>query len=408
MRDRDTHVRIGRAAVISTTRCRRVAHGNILALVGNAMRTVGVLLVAATPLAGCFYLDPINERPGADIERVTPELPYRGDPVEVWAQIYDPDGDRTEADWRVRACTDEGCDPEPFDTGADQYRFSFFSPTHTTDGRPTTRVRIELRVTDAWGARAVPDQTLDLNLANRRPTLTVPEPSGRLWRDAYPVGTPICVTTTASDADDPDDLTWAEPILYPPPGATRDDASFVPVGGCAPPTSPNVATWELVAHVRGAWEVTFGVADPLGETATAGPRAIPVAEDRPPCITVAEPAFPPEGARLVLDGPRRFQVLAVDDDLDLYPAPAADHPYLGAASFRWFLASPASGGAFQRLAVDGNAVELDPGGHAPGDRLALRVEAVDQLDRPLCDGALASCALATACYQRRTWSVEVR
>jgi len=211
-------------------------------------------------------------------------------------------------------------------------------------------------------------------------------------------------TVESDDADDTTSgLSFDDAVLYPPTGATLEDATFVRVDAG---DGDGEAIWELVAAVPGLWEIEATVRD-FADSATQV-IGVPVAADHPPCLGASDPAVPPEGARIVLDEARRFAVLAVDDDLDLYPAPAPGDDVLGAASFRWFLATPASGGAFVELAVDGNGVDLDPAAWAPGDELALRVEAVDQIDRPLCDPAMDTCELVAGCIQRQTWSLEVR
>lgn len=370
------------------------------------MRTHGWASLAAAllaPLAGCFYVEPINERPSADIEWVDPEQPGRGDPVTVQPYIYDPDGDETVASWSAYACTADACDTAPFDT-ANTYAFVFDTRPFTLAGPPTERVEVELQVFDEWGAAAVPIQRLDIIVGNAVPQLDTPQRSGRFFRGSYPVGTPVRVTAQASDADDGvEGLRYDDAVLFPPTGATLEDATFVRVDTSL---DDGEAIWELVADVPGLWEVSITVRD-FADSANRM-IGVPVAADHPPCIGASDPGFPPAGARIVVDELRRFSVLAIDDDLDLYPAPSPSDEILGAASFRWFLTSPASGGALEPIQVDGNGVDIDPAAWTPGDPLELRVEAVDQVDRPLCDAAMATCELVAGCFQRQTWSLEVR
>jgi hypothetical protein len=372
------------------------------------MRTQGWASLAAAllaPLAGCFYVEPINERPSADIEWVQPEQPGRGDSVTVQPYIYDPDGDETVPSWSAFACTGDGCDAAPFDT-ANTYAFEFATPLFTNGGAPTERVEVELQVTDEWGAAAVPIQRLDIIVGNAAPQLEPLQRSGRVFRGSYPVGTPVRLTAQADDADDGvEGLSFDDAVLFPPTGATLEDATFVRIDPIAIPDDGE-AVWELVADVPGLWEVSVVVRDFAAfDNERVG---VSVAADHPPCIGASDPGFPPEGARIVVDELRRFSVLAIDDDLDLYPAPSPNDEILGAASFRWFLASPATGGALEPIAVDGNGVDIDPAAWTPGDQLELRVEAVDQIDRPLCDASMASCELVAECFQRQTWSLEVR
>ena len=371
------------------------------------MRTAVVPSLVAASLAGCFYVDPINERPGADIIRIDPEMRHRGDVIEVRARIVDPDGDATRQSWKAFMCNLDGCDRDPGTSGGDVEFFQFYASPTRLDGTPTTYVHVTLDVTDLLGAPALPAQSIDINVGNADPVLAPLRRSGRFFRGAYPVGTTVTITAKVTDADDDvAGLTFLSPQLFPPPGATLDDAVFVRVDDAA--VFDGEAIYELTASVRDQWEVVISVSDPLGATAASGNVGVPFEPDHPPCLHVAEPAFPPQGSAIVLDEARRFAVLVIDDDLDVFPAPAPDDPVLGAASFRWWLGSPASGGALEPLAVDGNGVTLDPAAWRPGDRLELRVEAVDREDRPLCDASLASCALEELCFQRQTWFVEVR
>lgn len=363
------------------------------------MRTVWGLVVVVAPLAGCFYVDPINERPGADINRVDPTLPKRGDFIDVIADIYDPDGDPTTVEWRASACDAAGCDA-PFASAA-TYTFTFAAPANLLGGAPTTYVEVALVVTDSYGARSAPRENLIINLDNADPELEPLQRSGRFFRGAYPVGTPVTIAASATDADDlAARLAYADAVLFAPDGATLEDATLT----AAPPETDGARrerTWTLVADAPGQWEVLVAVADPLGAEAMRE-ISIPYAPDHPPCLHVADPAFPPPDARIVLDEPRRFSVLVVDDDLDVYPPPAAGDPLLGTAGFRWSLDGAP-------LATGVNAVELDPAAFDPGDVLALRVDVDDRVTtRPACAADEPSCELVTGCAQRRTWRVEVR
>ena len=56
--------------------------------------------------SGCFYTDPINQRPSADIiPKMSGDL-YRGAMVELDAKTYDPEGQEVSVAWRVYMCTD--------------------------------------------------------------------------------------------------------------------------------------------------------------------------------------------------------------------------------------------------------------------------------------------------------------
>jgi hypothetical protein len=345
--------------------------------------------------AGCFYVDPINERPSADIVRIDPQLPGRGDPVEVVANIVDPDGDPTTISWQALACGDSDCDPSPFQT-YDSTDFYIDSPKLRADGSPATRVHVKLDVVDSYGARAEPPQQVDINLEDAVPVLEPLQVHGPSWHGSHTVGQAVSIVAHASDADDDaTTLVYDTPTLFPPPNVPVEAATLTPITD-DPALGAGEAEWELTASQPGDWQVKVSVSDPLGASATYT-APVPYALDQPPCLGASDPQFTPAGARIVVDSPRLFAVDTVDDDLDPFP---------GSASFRWYL-GPA-GGTLTQLANDSNAVDIDPSLYTPGDQLELRVEAVDRVDRPLCDASMPTCEAVPSCYQRETWYLEAR
>ncbi|MEZ4400240.1 MAG: hypothetical protein R3B06_09485 [Kofleriaceae bacterium] len=138
-----------------------------------AARLAVVVLVAAT--AGCLYVEPINERPAAEIERVGDGEIFRGAELLFRAVVDDPDRDAVTLAWRGQAC-DQPPSVSPHvcaavETGLDP-QFAFTVPV-AVDGRPTTYLAIALDVTDAHGAVAKPSQRLSC----RWPTTHRPWPS---------------------------------------------------------------------------------------------------------------------------------------------------------------------------------------------------------------------------------------
>ncbi|MCA9678269.1 MAG: hypothetical protein H6709_16740 [Kofleriaceae bacterium] len=369
-----------------------------------ARTALAALLFAAPAAAGCFYADPINERPSADIQRVTPGPIARGGTLSVFAEVFDPDGDMTDVAWAAFVCSDGACDAAPAATGAAR-SFSVTVPALTASGLPSTTVRVELDITDSWGAKAVPHQELELDLVDAGPTL-LPQAQGRVYRGQHPLPIPVRIIAKVDDADDgPAAVTIDDPVLLEPRGTTLAGSSITYLPD---ESSATERVYELIVDEPGNWDVRFTGHDPLGaEVETT--LTVPFADDQWPCIGAADPGFPPEGASVVLDAPRRFALLSVQDDLDIWPPPPPSDPYLDATSFRWWLASPATGGALVALdGVDGAAVDLDPARYQPGDALELRVEIVDRADRALCDASLPSCEALAGCFQRRSWTVEVR
>jgi hypothetical protein len=362
-----------------------------------------VVTVAMVPgLAGCFYVDPVNQRPSAEITDSNPAVLYRGSAVVLSAQkSRDPDGDALTYAWAARRCDAENtqlCENPPFQSGTG-LTFSFT----LLDKQP---VRVVLSVVDEQGAEA--ETSLVLVPANRAPRVALqiqgtPSPAGH-----YTVGRKLTVFAKDPDSNgepqDPDEdaltLTWT---LYPPSGSNPDAVEW---------TQVSTTQHELRADVDGLWTVEVSAADSDGETAVAT-APILVDLDQPPCLVTVDPEAVP-GARYILErsaAPRRFAVLLVEDELDPYPPPPTPAADVGAAELRWQIAGPDNAGAF--VDVPGHALSdlfLDPSGYAPGDMIDLRVEVADRVERALpCVDSEPRCAIAgDTCWQRLTWGVEIR
>lgn len=356
------------------------------------MRCAPLLLVT-----GCFYVQPINQRPSADIIQVSSAAVYRGEKdVELDASVYDPEGQLVELKWRVYACSDatqpSGCDDVPFHTDVLQ-AMHFAVPPYRADGTtPTVALRVILEASDADGATAKPSQELLIPVDDAAPTLML-STNGR-YGDV--VNTPIDVF---AKADDPDDgaanlapLDWK---LFSPPGSTAT---------LGPTSVANAMV--LVPDLAGDYDVQVTATDPLG-VATVEHIGITAAPDTPPCL---EQWAPLAGGTFPMQDPTLFQILVVKDDLDPYPAISND-PVLGTTTFTWSLLPP---GATQRqllTGVLGNSVALDPASYKPGDVLELRVEIADRNHTMVnCPDSDATCSVISnpACIQRQTWRVEVQ
>ena len=373
----------------------------------------GVLMLA---IGGCFYVEDINQAPVAQIQRAAQGPVLRGGTVELTGVATDPDGDSVSRSWSAFACAADGidCDPSsvPNGTGSDP-NFNVTVPAFRADGlSPTGSLIVFLDVSDAYGASALQRASLTLDVTDSAPTLALQVHgfSSNLDGD-YPVAAPITFIAQTSDTDDgPSNvvLTWE---LHPPDGAVPGVYSFVAVENPPQGNDPTLRTEEylLTPDVVGTWTAVVTATDPVGQT-TMMELPVLVQADQPPCLGALTPIVPPGGASFPLEDERRFAVLTVDDDLDVYPPPS-DMSIQGTTTFRWFLGSPASGGALIELTgVTGNAVDLDPTQYAPGDQLMLRVEIADRVARTLpCDASAASCSIGgDACVQRQTWSVGVR
>jgi hypothetical protein len=365
-------------------------------LVPPRLRTLGAAIALATGASGCFFNDAINERPSAEIRRLDTGVPQRGELLEFRAEMDDPDRDGVFPSWRFQACNgDATC--ASLATGTDPY-FAFEIPS-TVEGLPTTKVMVTLDVVDELGAIARPQQRLDLDVINNLPTLEI-QPHGREIDGAFPPDVPIFVSARGDDDDnDAVELVWE---LFPPRNSVLTDRYFIRIED--PPNGGE--EYELYPDVDGTWTVRVTVRDGIDETFVDLP--ILVVPDQPPCLGASDPS-PVPGTTLLLDEPRRLSVLVVEDDLDVYPAPSSNDPFLGPTRFRWYVRGPGAT-TFALAATDVGGLELDPAQYDPGDLLDVRVEIDDRVGRSVqCADDMPTCSMnQDGCLQRQTWSLEVR
>ena len=364
---------------------------------GVGRRASAFALVVALPLApACLFTDPINRAPDAQIT-VESTGPYTlDDQVIVSARkSQDPDGNEVSVYWTARQCDDDGCD-EPF---IQDQPGSVYEPLVITPEKRGT-LRVILRVEDE-PYRAVGVEEHEFTVINRPPEAELQVQGDRLADGSYLVGRELSVVAEARDPDDdePPALSFS---LYP--SATSD---------------PNDVVWQaagdgvmrLVPDAAGLWEVEVTADDGAGGTDTVS-AAFQVADNTPPCIAATEPRAPGGGAYVVgaSEDPKRFSVLAVEDELDPYPPQSGDHAG-GEAGFRWRIASPETGGELVDVpGVDAPDFVLDPRDHAPGDLVSLRVEVSDRegADLSCSEDALTCSAHSDDCIQWTTWEVEIR
>jgi hypothetical protein len=368
------------------------------------------ILSAAVLVGGCFYTSGINDRPSATLSRVFPSgTPFRGDQMTIGIDAVDPDGDPMAITWSAFSCGPggTGCDGVPYQTGTLATGAVLFDVG--VDGSADTRsVRIVAHVEDSLGAPPLQEPALIVDVANQPPAITFQVgPAG-------PPGGPTQITARATDNDDNvADLEFIAWTISDAPFPSDGTLTFLDDNDDNPTRTSSDETYELVPDVEGTWTVSVTVADPLG-TETTELQQVLIGTDHPPCIADVFPAVPPDGNTMPLDQLRRFEVLNVEDDLDIYPPPAPSDPFFGPAEFTWFLAGPASGGAYVELpGATENGFELDPAAFDPGDAVFLRVEIADRITRTLpCPPGDLSCAIDPAtdppCYQRMTWSLEVQ
>jgi hypothetical protein len=367
-------------------------------------------LAAAVVTTGCFYLEPINERPATELLVAGGGgLIFRGEPVIVDVLSDDPDGDALTITWTATACADGGqaCEAMPFENGVitdPSWQKIMFA---VQDSVTTRAVRVVASTEDAYGAPALQDAILVIDIANALPEIAP------LQYNAGPPGGPTTITASVTDTDDDlDGLVFVNWRVMAPPGGDTTPV-FVKIGDNTDVEDRDSAdeNWRLEPDIDGIWYVEVTVADPLGAEVTEM-IAIPIGPDQAPCIADAFPLAPPPGAVMIVDEPRRFSVLVVTDDLDVFPAPPPSDPYRGAAIVHWSMSGPGTGGAFVPITgATGNFIEVDPATYDPGDRIDLRVEIEDRIARNTCPANQPTCAIdptRPTCLQRQTWAVEAR
>lgn len=363
----------------------------------------------AVSAGGCFFTETINDRPSAVLHRISPtSTPFRGDPMTIGVDAIDPNGDAMNITWSAYACAAGGtaCAAGAYDNGTVTPGDDKFS-VGAYGGTEARSVKLVVHVEDSYGAPALQDAELVIDIADHPPVIQFDVGT------AGPPGAPTRITARVTDADDElDDLQFLSWAITDAPFPSDGTLTFVDDNADNPGRTTADQTYELLPDVEGTWEVSVTVADPFGTQASLA-RPVLIGTDHPPCIGDVFPAAPPEGNSMPLDMLRRFEVLDVEDDLDIFPAPSPDDPFHGPAAFTWFLASPATGGAYEEIAgATANAYELDPAGYDPGDAVFLRVEIADRIARSLpCPEGDLTCAIDPAttppCIQRLTWSLEV-
>jgi len=366
------------------------------------------LWLLATVLTGCFYTDPINQRPSVSIHH-TGAVSRGAKDVEFTAVTSDPDGDTVAVGWRAYACNGTACDAQEFLSGIDTSFRLPMVPLTNADGTSYDTLEIRLEGRDALGATARPSQTLDIHLDDAAPMIQLHADPGALV-----TGTPIGIYALVTDPDD--DVTDLPPNHpYPvvwsvtPPPTTQDTYDLATVQVAGNDSTHRQEGKRFTPHGTGDWTIHVTATDPL-LAATTQDLMVHATTDQLPCVAQWTPAATTDpGTTLPLTDPTLFQVLVVADDLDPYPSVPND-PVRGTTEFHWSIVPP--GGSRQALPnVTGNAVALDPDSYTPGDVVELRVEIQDRNHRAVsCPDGDLTCSLTPdpACSQRLTWRVEVR
>jgi hypothetical protein len=377
--------------------------------VATRLTVVGRCALLCLVASGCFYVDPINQRPSLEIEQTSTDVVYRGDSVKLRAVANDPDDQFVFFHWRAYAATDESdYDNAPFYEMSGDLEYDtaeFVVPSDRVDTMVAVEaIRVVLEGQDEYGATARPEQQLWIPVANRAPTLELRKDS----RYGYVVTKPINVYAKVGDPDDwPNvpELTWE--VFTPPdqPEYMLDDLTVDP----APDDTTHAQLGKtFTPEGIGDYEIRVTATDRLGEP-TVKSIMVTVADDAPPCLQQLTPLVATAPAALPMAEPTLFQVHVVTDDLDPYPG--VDDPQLGTATFTWSLLAPGMAARQTLNGVSGNGVALDPASYHPGDILELRVEIADRVPRMLmCADDNPTCSVISDdnCLQRQTWRIEVR
>jgi hypothetical protein len=366
------------------------------------------LMVLASVLSGCFYTDPINQRPSIAIHQVGSGAVTRGaQHVAFSAVSSDPDGDTVALSWRAYACQGTMCDATEFQSGTDTVFDLVEIPLANAalESYDTLEIRLEGR--DALGATAKPSQTLDIHLGDAAPKITM-----RAGRPSVVVNEPVAIYALVTDLDDPvagPESHYAPPVWNVTAPPTTQDWTLDDLQVPGTDSTHLQLGKTFTPKATGDWTIQLTATDPM-LAQTVQDLNLHVDADQLPCVSQWVPAATTDpGTSLQLTDPTLFEVLVVTDDLDPYPSVPND-PVLGTTEFYWSIVPP--GGGRQDLPnVSGNAVALDPASYTPGDLVELRVEIEDRNHRAVtCPDGDLTCSMTVNpnCSQRLTWRVVVR
>ena len=158
-------------------------------------------------VAGCVYVDPINQRPSLDIEREGGDEVFRGDEVKLHGVANDPEEQLVFFQWRGYACRDAtedasgarpNCDAVPFYTEILQDARLVVPLSRVDVAEPVQQVLVLLEGQDDYGATAKPIQQLVIPISNRGPDLAMRKDS----RYGYVVNTGMNIYAKIGDSDD--------------------------------------------------------------------------------------------------------------------------------------------------------------------------------------------------------------
>ena len=356
----------------------------------------------------CFYTDPINDRPVARITKQNDAPHHKGQIVRFDAAKSEDDSGNLTAHWSAFACST--ATPPICESLVDQVTkesltdaFELAIPmTLSIDESP--QINIELEVEDRSGA--IGRDILPIVVQNRDPTVRVqvqgfedPRPGG-----GFVLGLPLDIVAEVTDEDfdaenqDQVTLGWE---YRSPTGSNPNNVTFEEAGK---------DIYRLTADVFGLWTVVITADDGEGGVTTHEEQIL-VSDDRAPCITATDPVAVAGESYIVerSQGLRRFAVLQVVDELDVFPLSDGLPPQMDETAFSWKIATPDTNDLL--VPLTGHVVAdyvLDPSAFSPGDLVELQVAVDDRVARQPCDSAEPTCSTDANCFQRLTWGVEIR
>lgn len=367
----------------------------------------------AASAAGCFYVEPINQRPSLDIRPASSAPVFRGATVTFEAVASDPEHQDVALRWSVHACTDataadprEGCDARTIFSGSER-EATFPVPAFRDDPdgtgpevvRPVESLRVILEGVDDRGAAARPAQELIVPVLNAPPRLAlrVQSTTGAV------ITTPIEVYARYGDPDDAPENVTLEWTAYSPSQVPAPLVEVIIPPDGDPTTRQQGRTF--TPQVTGNWDIRVAAVDQTGAR-TEDHLTVTVTPDTPPCLDLWAPAASAEAVPVT--APTLFRVIQVRDDLDAFPR-ISTAPYAGEPEFAWSIKVGA--GPRQALPNAVSSLAFDPQVYAPGTVAELRVEIFDRKRTPIgCVDAAPTCSVISqpACIQRQTWRVEAR
>jgi len=368
-------------------------------------------LLSCVLVTGCFYIDPINQRPSIDIRQTSADEVFRTSTVRLEGVANDPEGQLVFRQWRVYSCIDaedfSTCDSDPFHTEILDDT-EFVVPETLADlVTPVESLLVILEAKDDYGAIARPRQELIIPVSNHPAVLELSMSSRYMHRTDYVVNTPIDLFAVVADPDDgPANILPLVWTVFSPMTQPAYNIAELDVADPTPTTSLQFGK-RFIADGPGDWEVQVTAIDPLGAETTKSLK-FKVEPDSAPCLAQWAPIAAPTGSAWPLSEPTLFQIGVVTDDLDPYPTVPGD-AILGTSTFAWSIKQPGAG-TRTPLGFTGSGVALDPGNYAPGDIVELRVEIQDRVPRAInCADAQATCSVISddTCIQRLTWRMEV-